>query len=402
MDTINIGILRETKVDDKRVPLTPRQCADLMQDYSHVKVFVQPSDIRCYSDHDYKLFGIPVQEDLSKCDILLGIKEVSNDALIPGKTYLFFSHTIKKQERNKKLLQTLLEKNIKLIDYECLTDDVRNRVVGFGRYAGIIGAYNGILGYGKKYDLFDIKHAHDCRGHEEMEDELRRVKLTNIKICLTGGGRVANGATETLGMLKIRKVTPYEFLNCSYREPVYVQLHSKDYNIPKDGSGWDAEEFYTHPELYDSMFYPYTKVTDLLITCHYWHPQAPHLFTKGDMRKPDFRVSVIADVTCDINGSVPSTLQASTIEEPFYGYNPVTTEIDEAFIKDTITVMAVDNLPCELPRDSSEDFGKQLMERVFPALLNFGSDSPMIERAIITKNGELTNRYEYLKDWVSS
>lgn len=403
MERIKIGILHETKkADDKRVPLTPRQCFEVMQEYPNVEVIVQPCATRCYSDHDYKSFGIKLQDDVSECDILMGIKEVSNNALIPGKTYLFFSHTMKKQERNKAMLQEILKKKIRLVDYECLTDENRNRVIGFGRYAGIIGAYNGVLGYGQKYDLFDIKHASHCRDREEMEAELRRVKLTNIKICLTGGGRVANGATETLGMLKIRKVTPYEFLNCSYREPVYVHLHSKDYNRPKDGSGWDSEEFYTHPELYDSMFYPYTKVTDLLITCHYWHPQAPALFTKEDMRKPDFRVSVIADVTCDINGSIPSTLEASTIEEPFYGYNPVTEQIDEAFIKDTITVMAVDNLPCELPRDASEDFGKQLQERIFPALLGHNDPTGMIDRATVTNsNGELTKRFSYLGDWVA-
>jgi saccharopine dehydrogenase (NAD+, L-lysine forming) len=402
MDTIKIGILRETKVDDKRVPLTPRQCFELQQDYPNVKIFVQPCPIRCYTDHDYKAFGIPVVDDLTNCDILLGIKEVAVDKLIEGKTYLFFSHTIKKQERNRGLLKALLAKKVRMIDYECLTDAERNRVIGFGRYAGIVGAYNGILGYGQKYDLFDIKRAFECRDHKEMEDELRRVKLTNIKICLTGGGRVANGATETLGMLKIRKVTPYEFLNCSYREPVYVQLHSKDYNRAKDGSGWDSDEFYTQPALYDSMFYPYTKVTDLLITCHYWHPSAPVLFTKEDMRKPDFRVSVIADVTCDIDGSVPSTLRASTIDEPFYGYNPITEQLDEAFIKDTITVMAVDNLPCELPRDASEDFGKSLTERIFPAFLTNVDPTAMIERATITNNGELTQRFSYLSDWVNS
>lgn len=401
MDKIRIGILRETKkADDKRVPLTPRQCAEVMEEYPNVEIIVQPCAIRCYEDHDYKAFGIALNDDVSNCDILMGIKEVSNEALIAGKTYLYFSHTMKKQERNKAMLQDILQKKIRLIDYECLTDENRNRVIGFGRWAGIVGAYNGILGYGQKYDLFDIKHASECRDFAEMEEELRRVKLTNIKICLTGGGRVANGATETLGMLKIRKVTPYEFLNCSYREPVYVQLHSKDYNRPKDGSGWDSDEFYDHPELYDSTFYQYNKHTDLLITCHYWHPQAPVLFTKEDMRKPDFRVSVIADVTCDIDGSVPSTLRASTIEEPFYGYNPVSEKIDEPFIKDTITVMAVDNLPCELPRDASEDFGKQLQERIFPALLTGNDPTHMIERATITKNGELGERFSYLEDWV--
>ena len=401
MEKIKIGVIKEGKnPPDKRVPLTPLECSLLLKKYPNLEIYIQPSPIRCYSDEEYTAFGLPLKENLSHCDILMGVKEVPIKELIPNKKYFFFSHTIKEQPHNKELLKAILKKKIQLIDYETLTDKEHNRIIGFGRYAGIVGAYNGILAYGKKYDLFHIKPANKCRDRAEMEEELKRVKLPNIKILLTGGGRVANGAIETLSALKIRKVTPYEFLHNSYREPVYCQLHSKDYHEAKDGSSWNLKDFYTHPENYVSTFHPYTKVTDLLITAHFWNPHSPKMFSKEEMKSPNFHVSVIADISCDINGSVPSTLKASSIAEPFYGYNPLTEQIDVPFNPNTITVMAVDNLPCELPRDASDDFGRELSERVLPALLAVDPDG-LIERASITKDGKLTPHFEYLKNYVS-
>lgn len=400
MNKIKLGIIREEKTPpDMRVPVTPLQCTELLKEYPGLEISVQSSKLRCYTDDEYKAFGHILREDLNHCDILMGIKEVPVDKLIPNKKYLFFSHTIKKQPYNQKLLKAVIEKKIQLVDYECLTDENNNRIIGFGRYAGIVGAYNGLLGYGKKYDLFHVKPAHQCRDKAELDEELKRIKLPNIKILITGGGRVANGAIETVSALKIRKVTPYEFLYCSYREPVYCQLHSKDYHQPKDGTSWNLNDFYVHPENFMSMFLPFARACDLLITCHFWHPAGPKLFSKEDMKSNDFKISVIADVSCDINGSVPSTLKASTIAEPFYGYNPLTESIDIPFSKNTITVMAVDNLPCELPRDASEDFGKELMERVFPSLLE-EDKTGIIERASIARNGQLTERYQYLSDYI--
>lgn len=399
MQKIKLGILREEKTPpEKRVAFTPLQCSELMRQYPGLEIFVQRYPNRSYTDAEYESFGLPLVDDLSNCDILMGLKEIPVEKIIPGKKYLMFSHTIKKQAYNAKMLKAMLEKKIQLIDYECLTDKEHNRVIGFGRYAGIIGAYNGILGYGKRYNMFDIKPAYQCRDREELEKELSRVRLPNIKILVTGGGRVANGVIETLGMLKIRKITPYEFLHCSYREPVYCQLHSKDYYQPRDGSSWNSKDFYTHPEKYVSTFLPYTKECDLLITAHFWNVNAPVLFTKDQMKMPDFHISEIADITCDINGSVPSTLRASTIAEPFYGYNPLTEQIDIPFSKSAITIMAVDNLPCELPRAASEDFGKELTDRVVPSLLGEDTDG-LIERATICKDGKLTKGFEYLTDY---
>jgi len=399
MEKIKLGILKEEKTPpDKRVPFSPLQCSELLREYPQLEITIQHSALRCYSDSEYSSFGLTLADDMSHCNILMGIKEVPPAKLIGGKNYLFFSHTIKKQPHNQKLLQAVLANKVTLVDYECLTDKEHNRVIGFGRYAGIIGAYNGVLGYGKRYNLFHMKPANQCRDRSEVETELSRVRLPNIKILLTGGGRVANGVIETLGILKIRKVTPYEFLHCSYREPVYCQLHSKDYYQAKDGSSWNLKDFYSRSANYVSTFLPFTKTCDLLITAHFWDGIAPQLFTKDQMKLPDFHISEIADITCDINGSIPSTLKASSIAEPFYGYNPLTEQPDIPFSKNSVTIMAIDNLPCELPREASEDFGKEFTERVAPFL--FGEDKEgMIERATLAKGGKLTPAYQYLSDY---
>ncbi len=399
MQKIKIGVLREEKnPPDKRVPLTPLICSEISKNFPHVEIVVQPSPIRCYTDEEYTFFGIALQEDLSDCDVLMGVKEVPIDKLIEGKQYFFFSHTIKKQKHNQKLMRALIEKKIQMVDYETLTDKLNNRIIGFGRYAGVVGAYNGILGYGLKYDLFRLKPAHQCRDKAELEEELKRAKLPNIKIALTGGGRVANGAIETLSALRIRKITPEEFLMAKFREPVYCQLNPRDYVERPDDHNFDLNDFFTHPEHFVSRFRPFTKVTDLYISTHYWDPRAPKMFEKSDISSPDFHISVIADVTCDIDGSVPTTIRASSIAHPFYGYNIKTGEEDLPFNKDTVCIMAVDNLPCELPRDASDDFGKDLSERVLPHL--FGDDKDkVIRRATICKDGKLSKNYEYLSDY---
>jgi saccharopine dehydrogenase (NAD+, L-lysine-forming) len=399
MKKFKIGVLREEKSPpDKRVPLTPLICSELSRIYPNVEIVVQPSRIRCYSDEEYTSFGVTLQENLEDCDILMGVKEVPPDLILPGKTYFFFSHTIKKQPHNQKLMKALIAKKARMIDYETLTDKNHNRIIGFGRYAGVVGAYNGILGYGLKYDLFRLKPAHLCRDRAEMEEELKRVKLPNIKIALTGGGRVANGVIETLGALRIRKVTAEEFLMASFREPVYCQLNPRDYVERPDDHNFDLNDFFKHPEHFASKFGPFTKVTDLYISAHYWDPRSPKMFTAEDMKAKDFHISVIADITCDIDGSVPTTLRASSIAQPFYGYNIVKGKEDLPFTKDTICIMAVDNLPCELPRDASDDFGKDLSERALPFL--FGEDPDgIIERATIAVSGKLSPAYEYLADY---
>lgn len=397
---MKIGIIREGKSpNDKRVAFTPDQCIFIQESFKEVEILVQPSECRCYKDEEYSSKGVMLQEDLSSCDILLGIKEVPPQDLISNKKYLFFSHTLKKQAKNKKLLQTLLEKNIEMIDYECLTDQKSRRVIGFGYYAGLVGTYNAVLGYGKRFKMFDLKPAHLCKDVAEIKEELKNVHLPNIKIAVTGNGRVANGAIELLGYLGVRRVTPYEFTHYAFMKATYTQLHSKDFNIKKDASAWDTDEFHQHPENFESIFNEYTEECDILINASYWNPLAPQLFTKEEMKSPKYRIGVIADIACDVDGGIPATKKSTTIDDKFFGYNPNTEAIEEPFKNETITVMAVDNLPCELPRDASEDFGKNLIEKVLPALLTEDKEG-MIERACITKDKKLQPNFRYLSDFV--
>ena len=399
---MKIGILRENKTPiDKRVPLTPEQCFEVQQKFPHVSIVVQPSTVRCFGDDEYAALGISMSEDLSDCDILMGVKEERIEDLIEGKKYLIFSHTIKKQPYNRELLQTILKKKIQLIDYEVLTNKEGLRIIGFGRFAGLVGGYSGLRAFGIRNQLFDLKPAHQCENLAEMLIYLDTINLSPLKIAITGDGRVANGVLEILNYLKIERLTPEQYLQIENPPiPVYVQLLPGDYVRRKDDYEFDLFHFFTHPEMYENTFIPFAETTDLLLASAYWDPKAPVLFTQINMKSKSFQISVISDITCDIEGSIPSTKRASTIEDPFYDYNPETEEIEPAFTSPkNITVQAVDNLPCELPKDASLDFGRNLIDKVFPSL--FGIDTEgIIERATITKNGKLTPRFSYLQDFV--
>ncbi|MCG3167837.1 MAG: hypothetical protein POELPBGB_03635 [Bacteroidia bacterium] len=399
---MKIGIIREEKQPaDKRVAFTPEQCRLLKENYQGLELVVQPSLWRCYKDEEYQAAGITLQEDLADCDVLFGIKEVPKEKLIEGKQYFFFSHTIKKQAHNRELLQTMVKKNIVMTDYECLTYTNEARVLGFGRYAGIVGTYNAFRAYGQRYNLFSLTPANQLQHYKpDIENELAAIKLPAIKIVLTGGGRVANGAMEILDFMKIQKATPQDFLTRHFSEPVYTQLNPEDYYTLNGKHEFDIHYLHHHPQKFESDFLKYTKAADIFISCHFWDSRGPVFFTKEDVKHPDFKIKVIADITCDINGSVPTTIRASKIEEPIYGYNPQTESEDEPFKKNVITVMAVDNLPCELPRDSSNDFGKDLMDKVIPHLLGDDADK-MIERATICKAGKLMPAFEYLSDYIA-
>lgn len=400
---MKIGLIREGKVPpDKRVPFTPLQVEEIQQRFPHVKVVCQNSDVRCFKDSEFSELGIDVVEDISDCDVLMGIKEVPIQNLINDKTYFFFSHTIKKQPYNRKLLQTVLQKNIRLIDYEALKDTQGNRLVAFGRFAGIVGAYNGLWAYGKRYRLFELRRAFDCFDINDLKLEIRNVKLPAIKIILTGAGRVAKGAMETLDTAGIRKVNPNDFLTKEFTEPVYVQLSSADYHERLEGGHFNREEFHKTPEMYKSTFSNFCKEGHLLLAGAYWNPKAPVLFTKEEMKMSDFKIKVIADITCDINGSVPSTKRASTILDPIYDYDPQTDSVKAALSNESyITTMAVDNLPCELPRSASEEFGRDLIDKILRPLLISDKEN-IIKRGIVAENGKLSTVFSYLDDYVNS
>ncbi len=397
---LKVGVLRETKTPpDRRVTVTPALAARLAEKFPHVELKIQKSGLRAFSDEEYEKAGFSPVDDISDCDILLGVKEVDIPELIAGKTYLFFSHTAKKQPYNRELLQEIIKKNIRLVDHEYLTDKNNVRLVAFGHWAGIVGAYNGLRAWGRRQGSFKLKPAHECHDMKEMKAQLTGLQLPAIKILITGGGRVAYGAMETLAELKLKEVGPDDFLTKEFEEPVVCRIDPDSYVKRKDGSSFDLGHFFANPSEYESTFLPFTKVTDLYVACHFWDPNSPVFMTPEQMAAEDFNIKVIADVSCDIKDPIPSTLRASTIADPFYGYDPKTGRETDAFDQGAVTVMAVDNLPGELARNASEDFGNLLLDKVYPSL--FGGDMDgIIKRASIAEGGKLTEGYSYLQDYL--
>ena len=400
---MTIGINREGKnPPDRRVPLTPDQCKNLLSANRGLRILVQQSSIRCFPDKEYKRDGIEITDDLGECDILMGVKEVPVDLLIPNKTYLFFSHTIKKQPHNRKLLQAILKKNIRLIDYETLTYPEGNRVIGFGHYAGLVGAYNGLLAYGQRTGRFTLKAAHECHDLAEMRHQMqKKIVWDRERMVVTGGGRVASGANKIMMLAGVYKVSVTDFLTKQFDCPVYCNPDIEDY-YTRDGAPINSrKDFYADPAAYRSSFKPFLLGTDILFSCHFWDGRSEPFFTKDMVNSPDFGPSVIADITCDIDGSIPTTFRSSTIDEPLYGYHRKTGAECGPFDPEGITVMAVDNLPCELPRDASEGFGEMLMRDVIPLLL-YGDQQEILRRATIAEGGRLTERFSYLADYVAA
>jgi alanine dehydrogenase len=400
---MKIGIIREGKIPaDQRSPFTPEILQEIQKSFGDIlSICVEKSDFRCFTDKEYEEKGIEVVTDISEADILFGVKEVPINQLIPEKTYFFFSHTIKKQPKNQALLQAILAKSIRLIDYELLKNPAGERVVAFGRWAGIVGAYNAFWTYGMKTGLFEIKRAIACRDLEDLKVELKKVVLPPIKIIVTGSGRVGKGVLEILEILGIQEVEAQDFLQKDYEEPVFVCLSSSDYLRRKSDGGFERSHFYANPESYESHFLPFAQVGEILIAAAYWDPRAPRLFEMAAIQSPNFSVSVIADITCDLDGSIPTTRRASTILEPIYDVDRRTAEELPAFGKqNSISVMAIDNLPCELPRESSAEFAHQIREWVIPEL---GKDiSPILENATIARDGDLTLEFMYLSDYVNT
>lgn len=397
---MKFGIIKERKnPPDRRVVFTPDELVRLQSEHPEVVVKVESSDIRIFSDEQYQNLGIKVDTDVTDCDVLFGVKEVPVDALIPNKKYFFFSHTIKKQSYNRKLLQAILEKNIELYDHETIVDANNRRLIGFGRYAGIVGAYNGFRAFGIKYDLFNLAKAEMLSGKDELITRLKRQTLPNIKIVLTGHGKVGMGAKEILDGMKIKQVAVADFLTKKYSEPVYVQIDVLDYNKRIDGQVLNNEDFYKNPQDYTSDFERFSKVADIFMAGHFHGNGAPNILTREMLQAPDNKIQVVADISCDVDGPVACTLKASTIAEPFFGYLPSEHKEVSYTHPASIMVMSVDNLPCELPKDASEGFGEMFMKHVIPAFFN-GDKDGVLERAKITENGKLTPRFAYLQDYI--
>ena len=396
---LSIGLIREGKIpSDSRVALTPKQCRYLIDQFNF-EIIVQKSTTRSYSDSEFNDLGINLVEDVSSADILAGIKEVPIDQLIENKTYLFFSHTIKKQLYNRKLLQTILQKNIRMIDYEVITDEKGERLIAFGYYAGLVGAHNGMYAYAKRKGI-EFKRMFEFLHYEDAVKYYKNIKWSPIKIVITGTGRVASGAVQVMKDMGFEQISAVDYLTKEFAAPVFTQLDSSQYVVRKSDGLFDKKEFYAHPELYQSCFAPFAKVSDIFINGIFWDDRSPAFFTLEDMQSSDFKIKTIADVTCDIapQSSVPSTLFATKIDNPVFGFNPISKKAEQPYSEAVIDVMSIDNLPNELPRDASDYFGARFMDTIIPELLK--GESAILKRATIAENGKLTANFQYLSDYV--
>jgi len=404
MQKIKIGIIKEGKTPpDTRVVLSPKQCALVMQRFPQVDICVQASPNRCYSDQEYMKEGISVQDTVDDCSVLLGVKEVLIEDLMVDKTYFFFSHTIKKQAYNQKLLQAVVNKNIRLIDYECLVNEKGERIIAFGHWAGVVGAHNALWTWGKKFNQFSLPRAIEVDDLQRLKEQYQSIDFPPVKIAVTGGGRVANGAFEILEAAGIHKVADDAVINNTFDKAVYIQLDTEELYARQSDSLYDQNEFYADPTGYKSIIHPYLPHIDLFINAIYWNPKAPAFWTLEDMQQPAFGIKVIADITCDIapDASIPSTLKPSTIADPVYGFDVKNAKETQPFKSDTIDVMAIDNLPNELPRDASESFGNMFLNEVLPELVK-PEISTMLHKASITKQGNLNEPFEYLRDYLEA
>ena len=343
---MKFAIIKERKnPPDRRVVFSPTDLKTLIEKFPNAEVLVESSDIRVFSDSDYKNLGFNVTQDMTDADVMFGVKEVPTNALIHNKKYFFFSHTIKKQPYNRKLLKAILEKNIELYDHETIVKQSGARLIGFGRYAGLVGAYNGFRALGLRDKLFNLPKVETLRDLDAVKAELDKIKLPNIKILLTGTGKVAKGAKEILDHLKIKQVSDALYLTSDFTEPVYCIADVMEYNKRKDGKVGDKFAFYKDATGYESNFMPYAKVTDFFIAGHFYGDGAPYLFTRADAKHPEFKINLVADISCDIDGPIASTIRSSSIAEPFYGYDANTEKEVDFNAKGAITMMAVDYLP---------------------------------------------------------
>ena len=393
-----IGLIKEGKVpSDNRVALSPKQCRYLLDQFPSWDIIVESSPNRCFKDREYQKEGIKVVEDISTADILLGIKEVPKDQLIANKKYLFFSHTKKAQTYNKELFHVMMDKNITLIDYECLEHEDGQRLIGFGFFAGIVGAHNGIMAYGNRTKEFTLSRVKEVKDYMELVHTYFGLKLPNIKIAITGSGRVAHGILEIMNLMDVQEVEPDEYTSRAYAYPVYVHLKGGDLYRHKTNNTYDRNDFHAHPENYHCLFNKYLKHTHILMNGIYWEPGIAPLFTMDDLKEDDYALTTIADITDDAHGSVPCNLGDSSSEDPIYGVNVTTLEKTAPYMQNGIDIMAVGNLPNELPRDASRYFGEQLIKYVIPDLLKGGNK--IIEGATMLDKGKLTQNFSYLADY---
>ncbi len=298
----------------------------------------------------------------------------------------------------KELLRTILNNKIKLIDYENIRANNGSRYLGFGRFAGIVGCYNTLNLYLEYNNFQPLARAYKINDYERIIKNLSEVRFPNFKMLVTGDGRVNRGVQEVLKYTNIKKIPPKEFLNENYDYPVFCNLDTKDYVTHKDNNNFELDHFIKYPKEYESTTFEYLKMCDLYISAHYWDPSSPKIFTKNQIQEFT-KLKIIGDVTCDVDGSLPTTIKSTTIENPNFYLN-TETYLETNKTNNSLAIMAVDNLPSELPRDSSTEFGNGIINEVIPFIL--GKDDGRILNATITEDGRFLDKYNYLQDYINS
>ncbi len=399
----NIGIVRESRNDENRTPLVPEHIKKYKESNPNINFIIQPSNNRCFSDEEYELSGAKINDNLNECSIIFGVKEIDSNILINNRTYLFFSHTFKinKQQKNieknkKDLLLSILNKKITLIDYENIRGKNGNRYLGFGRFAGIVGCYNTLNLLLKVLGKQSLASAYKINDYERLVLNLKNLYFPKTKILVTGDGRVAKGVIELLNQTNVKAVSKKDFLEKKFDQPIFCNLETKDYVTNNSSTNFNLEHFINNPQDYSSSALQYLKETNILISAHYWDPSSPKIFENEDLKVLQ-NLKIVGDITCDINGSVPTTIRSTTIERPNYWIERSNLkEIDEN--NDGIAVMAVDNLPSELPRDSSTEFSEGIIKEVLPFLLK--EDDGRILNGTITTDGSFLEKYNYLNNYI--
>ena len=395
---ITLADLREARIDENRTPFSPSQISNLLDEFSNLKIIVQPSKRRCFKNEDYLKAGAQITDDLSSADIIFGVKEVDISTLIKDKIYLFFSHTSKVRQYigqtikdkaiiyKRELLREIVKKNITLIDYENVREVSGEgfRYLGFGRFAGIIGTYNTLNLYLKLYNKQPLSRAFEINNYEQIKKLISKQNFNKIKILVTGSGRASKGAIEMLKHANIKQVSINDYLNKKYNEAIFSNISPRKHIERKNGKDISKVKNY----LFDS---------DMFIACHYWDPKFPKLFFPRHINEFK-KLKIIGDITCDINGSIPTTIRSTSIAKPYYSIDIDSMKEIDLGAKG-IAVMAVDNLPSELPQDASEEFGSSVISENLPYLID--KDDGRINRATTASNGKFCGNFAYLNDFIN-
>ena len=428
-----VGILKEAKEEERRAPLTPQDVNWLIK--RGINVEIESSRSRIFKDWEYRKAGSRVLTRFREARLLLGIKAPHPEDLYRNKIYLVFSHTMKGQAQNMPLIRGCLEKNITLIDYEKIVDMHNKRLVYFGRFAGICGVIDSLHYLGNKlewkgirnpFSLIQPAHRYDSlhdlkRAMVKLDNEIRTrgfdKKSSPFIIGITGHGHVSSGVTEILAALNPMEIHPKDmrrFLKHQrgMRHRIYkiAFLREEKYRS-KDGKGFYYEEYLGHPERFESNLDNYLPYINMFIHASYWDRRYPRTVTKKMIhrlsRKKPFRLDFIGDISCDIGGSVELTYKTTTPDEPTFTYDPAKKKFVDGYKSPGITVLAVDNLPTELPKDASQEFSGLIRDYVYQIaahgvrdLTEHAALPAEIRRAVIAQGTRLTRGFRYLAKWV--